>query len=341
MAVDSQKPNAKVVIVTNLTRNVVKAHLQVIFGVYGDVAKIDLPVYGKSGQNRGKAAVEYAESQAARKAASQMDGGQLDGAVLKVELSDLPVRSRSRSPPRGGPRNGRDRPRSFSRSRTRSRTRSPPPRYRRRGDDGGYRGREWDGDRHHQGTIALLALPVARGHAQGRLSVAGTPVWDHAEGHPATREVDTAEDAQGPAATPCALVAPVQDLFPVRARALAPGHGPCPTLLIRNTAGAEVALDLAAAEPGGVTAETTSETADQGPSTCEGLILNLLATISDEHLSVILSEVSTDATFAQVPEVYYVTVPRLYILLKLARQQPCIDPIASRLTPNRCLQGMG
>lgn len=47
MAVDSEKPNAKVVIVTNLTRNVVKAHLQVIFGVYGDVAKIDLPVYGK------------------------------------------------------------------------------------------------------------------------------------------------------------------------------------------------------------------------------------------------------------------------------------------------------
>ncbi|KAG9219219.1 hypothetical protein CCMSSC00406_0001629 [Pleurotus cornucopiae] len=91
MAVDSEKPNAKVVIVTNLTRNVVKAHLQVIFGVYGDVAKIDLPVYGKSGQNRGKAAVEYAESQAARKAASHMDGGQLDGAVLKVELSDLPT----------------------------------------------------------------------------------------------------------------------------------------------------------------------------------------------------------------------------------------------------------
>ncbi|KDQ29106.1 hypothetical protein PLEOSDRAFT_1103140 [Pleurotus ostreatus PC15] len=99
MAVDSEKPNAKVVIVTNLTRNVVKAHLQVIFGVYGDVAKIDLPVYGKSGQNRGKAAVEYAESQAARKAASHMDGGQLDGAVLKVELSDLPAqRGRRRLP---------------------------------------------------------------------------------------------------------------------------------------------------------------------------------------------------------------------------------------------------
>lgn len=181
---------------------------------------------------------------------------------------------------------------------------------------------EWDGDRHHQGTIVLLALPVAQEHAQGRLSVAGTPVWDHAEGHPATREVDTAEDARGPAATPCAPVAPVQDLSPVRVRALAPGHGPCPIRLIRDTAGAEVALDLAAAEPGGVSAETTSETADQGPLHLRRTnTYILLATISDEHLSVILSVVPTDATCALVPEVYYVTV-RLYILLKLARQQP-------------------
>src|SRR6266545_2878058 len=70
-----------------------------------------------------------------------MDGGQLDGAILKVELSDLPIRSNSRSPIRGGRargfRNGRDRPRSLSRSRSRSlrsRSRSPPPySYRRRG----------------------------------------------------------------------------------------------------------------------------------------------------------------------------------------------------------------
>jgi RNA-binding protein with serine-rich domain 1 len=41
------KPDAKVIIVTNLTRNVVEAHLQAIFGFYGEVAKIDLPTYAK------------------------------------------------------------------------------------------------------------------------------------------------------------------------------------------------------------------------------------------------------------------------------------------------------
>ena len=41
------KPDARVVMVTNLTRNVVEAHLQTIFGFYGQILKVDLPVYGK------------------------------------------------------------------------------------------------------------------------------------------------------------------------------------------------------------------------------------------------------------------------------------------------------
>ncbi|PPQ68861.1 hypothetical protein CVT26_001695 [Gymnopilus dilepis] len=90
MEIDPQSPldksDAKVVIITNLTRNVVEAHLKVIFGFYGDITKVDLPVFGKSGQNRGKAALEFADSSSARKAASHMDGGQLDGNVLKSVL---------------------------------------------------------------------------------------------------------------------------------------------------------------------------------------------------------------------------------------------------------------
>lgn len=42
-----EKPHAKVVIVTNLTRNVVESHLQSIFGYYGEITKIDLPLFGK------------------------------------------------------------------------------------------------------------------------------------------------------------------------------------------------------------------------------------------------------------------------------------------------------
>lgn len=97
------------------------------------------PPHATAGQNKGKAALEFYKSAAAQQAASHMNGGQLDGATLTVELSDLPIRtarsrsrSRSRSP-RGPPpamRNGARRPR--GRSYTPSRSRSPPPRYRSR-----------------------------------------------------------------------------------------------------------------------------------------------------------------------------------------------------------------
>ncbi|KAI9066746.1 hypothetical protein FKP32DRAFT_1673589 [Trametes sanguinea] len=104
---DSRSPprnsHARVVIVTNLTRNVAESHLQTIFGFYGELVKVDLPVYGKSGQNRGKAALEYADAAAAQKAFSHMDGGQIDGAIVKCELSELPVRSRSYTPSRSPP----------------------------------------------------------------------------------------------------------------------------------------------------------------------------------------------------------------------------------------------
>ncbi|KZT19296.1 hypothetical protein NEOLEDRAFT_1078191 [Neolentinus lepideus HHB14362 ss-1] len=118
------KLHARVVVVTNLTRNVVEAHLKTIFGFYGEITKVDLPLFGKSGQNRGKAALEFADPKAAHQASSHMDGGQIDGSIIKAELSDLPIRSPSPSRPRI--RNGRDRPRSPSRSPSRSL--SPPGR---------------------------------------------------------------------------------------------------------------------------------------------------------------------------------------------------------------------
>ena len=56
-----------------------------------------------------KAALEYSDPASAQRAFSHMNSGQLDGAILKVELSDLPIRpqrvSRSPLPPRA--RNGR------------------------------------------------------------------------------------------------------------------------------------------------------------------------------------------------------------------------------------------
>lgn len=39
--------DAKVVVITNLTRNVVESHLQTIFGFYGTITKLDLPTFPK------------------------------------------------------------------------------------------------------------------------------------------------------------------------------------------------------------------------------------------------------------------------------------------------------
>ncbi|KAF8559059.1 hypothetical protein OG21DRAFT_1390091, partial [Imleria badia] len=91
------KKDAKVVVVNGLSRSVANTHLQTIFGFYGEIVKIDLPLFTKSGQNRGKAALEYGDPLSAQKAVSHMNGGQLDGLILKVELSDVPIRTRSRS----------------------------------------------------------------------------------------------------------------------------------------------------------------------------------------------------------------------------------------------------
>ncbi|VDC04167.1 unnamed protein product [Peniophora sp. CBMAI 1063] len=98
----------RVIIIQNLTRNVAEVHLRTIFGFYGNITTVDLPIYIKSGQNKGKAALEYDDTVGAEKAVAHMNNGQLDGAVLSVALSDLPIRKRSRSrsplpPPRGPP----------------------------------------------------------------------------------------------------------------------------------------------------------------------------------------------------------------------------------------------
>lgn len=51
MDVDSRpldrKLDSKVIIVNNLTRNVVESHVRMIFSFYGQVVKVDLPLYGK------------------------------------------------------------------------------------------------------------------------------------------------------------------------------------------------------------------------------------------------------------------------------------------------------
>ena len=43
----ANQKGVKVVVVNGLSRNVVQTHLQTIFGFYGEIVKIDLPLYSK------------------------------------------------------------------------------------------------------------------------------------------------------------------------------------------------------------------------------------------------------------------------------------------------------
>ncbi|KAI0307252.1 hypothetical protein B0F90DRAFT_1665505 [Multifurca ochricompacta] len=242
-----EKPDAKVVLITNLTRNVVEAHLQAIFGFYGEVVKIDLPTYAKSGQNKGKAALEYADATSARTAVSHMNGGQLDGAALKVELSDTPVRTRSRSPP-FRQRNGRDRPRSLSRSRSHS------PRFQRRERDFNRGYNDHSVDRlFHVGPLHATSIVRVLTRVPG-LPSGGVARSSQGGGLLATSAAVTVVGAgQDPTALQSAPVAPGQghhlvpghglDLLLVLALVLALVPAPAPRHTL-HTLGAVVGLDL-------------------------------------------------------------------------------------------------
>ncbi|ORY28600.1 hypothetical protein BCR39DRAFT_451859, partial [Naematelia encephala] len=77
----------KVIVISGLTKNVHKGHLEEIFGAYGRVVGLDLPIFKVSGLNRGKAALEYEGPAQAKEAIRCMDGGVLDGSQLSVQVS--------------------------------------------------------------------------------------------------------------------------------------------------------------------------------------------------------------------------------------------------------------
>ncbi|GAA5838247.1 hypothetical protein JCM11251_003440 [Rhodosporidiobolus azoricus] len=132
-----------------LTKNVAAIHLEEIFDVYGKIVDIDLPIIRRLGTHKGTAWITFASPAAAGKAASYMDGGQIDGSYVTVDLEPPSPRgggggyrkpSLSPARERKGAVRGRSRSRSpvrrrmsISRSRSRSRSLSPrrsrsPPR---------------------------------------------------------------------------------------------------------------------------------------------------------------------------------------------------------------------
>lgn len=71
---------------SSMDRNVKNEHLVEIFGHYGTVRKADLQIDSRVKLSKGFAYVEYSNPTDAENAQIHLDGGQLDGNVLKVSL---------------------------------------------------------------------------------------------------------------------------------------------------------------------------------------------------------------------------------------------------------------
>ncbi|KAK9644715.1 hypothetical protein HCH54_007133 [Aspergillus fumigatus] len=94
----SGPPRSSKIIVEKLTKNVTTSHLREIFGSFGDIKSLELPMNRTFMTNRGTAYILYHDPADAEAAVSHMHEAQLDGAVLNVSIV-LPRRAFSRSPP--------------------------------------------------------------------------------------------------------------------------------------------------------------------------------------------------------------------------------------------------
>ncbi|GKT69089.1 RNA-binding protein with serine-rich domain 1-A [Colletotrichum tofieldiae] len=79
------------VVVERLTKNINEAHLEEIFGQYGRIKDLDLPINRTHGTNRGTAYILYETEGDAEEAIAHMHEAQLDGARLPwpVVAADL------------------------------------------------------------------------------------------------------------------------------------------------------------------------------------------------------------------------------------------------------------
>ncbi|KAL2148301.1 hypothetical protein VTH82DRAFT_2449 [Thermothelomyces myriococcoides] len=93
------------IVVERLTKNVNEDHLYEIFGEYGEIDDLDLPVNRQTGLNRGTAYILYFNEADAQAAITHMHEAQIDGSTIHVSIV-LPRRKVSPPPPpaRRGPR---------------------------------------------------------------------------------------------------------------------------------------------------------------------------------------------------------------------------------------------
>ncbi|KAJ5580126.1 uncharacterized protein N7459_006111 [Penicillium hispanicum] len=164
-------PRSAKIVVERLTKNVTENHLREIFGSFGDIEYLDLPmnrackvpilfierpisdfVLSKVMTNRGTAYILYYDPADAEAAIAHMHEAQLDGAILNVSII-LPRRTFSRSPPPVSNRNG-----GRSRFGKGPFAKSPPRRY----------GRARAPERHDVYRPQSLSRPPSRSYSRSR-----------------------------------------------------------------------------------------------------------------------------------------------------------------------------
>ncbi|QSZ37152.1 hypothetical protein DSL72_009246 [Monilinia vaccinii-corymbosi] len=86
------------VVIEKLTKNVTEDHLREIFGTYGEIKDLDVPMNRSFNTNRGTAYILYVSAASAESAIAHMHESQLDGAIINVSIV-LPRRKFSPQPP--------------------------------------------------------------------------------------------------------------------------------------------------------------------------------------------------------------------------------------------------
>ncbi|KAI4662231.1 uncharacterized protein J4E79_004520 [Alternaria viburni] len=142
------------IVVEALTRNVKEDHVREIFGKYGVIKELTMPMNPTFNINRGIAYILYEEIDDAERAIAKMHDAQLDGAKIQVSIV-LPRRRFSQTPPpaRRGPPPRDDYEGGYGRGGRGPRGGGPPGAYRPPPMDGRYRSppRRMSPDRGHWG----------------------------------------------------------------------------------------------------------------------------------------------------------------------------------------------
>ncbi|KAG6153347.1 hypothetical protein E4U11_007036 [Claviceps purpurea] len=97
-ASESPAPKSTKIVVERLSKNINQDHLYEIFGQFGPIKDLDLPMNRTFGTNRGTAYILFDHEADAEAAISHMHEAQVDGAMINVSIV-LPRRKLSPSPP--------------------------------------------------------------------------------------------------------------------------------------------------------------------------------------------------------------------------------------------------